>query len=453
MTKILVTIGPASTNSEVIKEFARHTKLFRLNGSHNTIEWHKDIVAKIREVVPDAFILLDIPGAKPRTSNTEPISIKKGQTVVFGDPEIRSDDLVVGLTKPLPALDKNHQPNFSVNDGQYLFDTIDVKDSHVVGRSRGDFLLLPRKGVNLPGSVYSEELQLQICRDFIESVADLDVNGFGLSFIQSGNVVDALRDITKNKVLVSKIENSEGLINAPSIIARSDAVMIDRGDLAAEIGFGALYNAVEKICRDTKSNGKPLIMATENLESMAGRDTPSKSEVMSLAHSVSIGADCIMLSEETATAENGQYIVKWLTGFLEQASIQVNTFKKPSQNKKYEMVWDFVSGLQDTSVLLMSKSGYALYSYMAIGGRQSVSIVTNNPRISDVAKLFSGKITVINANLDDAVPIETIWEVVKNNKTEIFCGSDQLVAIYVSKYVSGARANSITVFHKSDFLS
>jgi pyruvate kinase len=453
MTKILVTIGPASTNSELITEFARHTKLFRLNGSHNTLEWHKDIVSKIRKLVPDAFILLDIPGAKPRTSNIEPISIKKGQNVVFGSPQIRCEELVVGLTKPLPASDKNYQHNFSINDGQYLFDIIDVKDSHVVGRSRGDFLLLPRKGVNLPGSVYDEALQLQICRDFIGSVADLDVNGFGLSFIQSGNVLDALRDITKNKVLVSKIENSEGLINAPSIIARSDAVMIDRGDLAAEIGFSALYNAVEKISRDTKLNGKPLIMATENLESMAGRDTPSKSEVMSLAHSVSIGADCIMLSEETATADNGQYIVKWLTGFLEQANIQVNTFKTSTQNKKYEMVWDFVSGLRDTSVLLMSKSGYALYSYMAIGGRQSVSIVTNNPRISDVAKLFSVKITVINSNLGDAVPIETIWEVVKNNKTDLFSGSDHLVAIYVSKYVSGARANSITVFHKSDFLT
>ena len=93
--------------------------------------------------------------------------------MVFGSPEIRSDDLVVGLTKPLPALDTNDQHNFSVNDGQYLFDTVDVKDSFVVGRSRGDFLLLPRKGVNLPGSVYSESLQLQICRDFIELLRNL----------------------------------------------------------------------------------------------------------------------------------------------------------------------------------------------------------------------------------------------------------------------------------------
>jgi hypothetical protein len=115
------------------------------------------------------------------------------------------------------------------------------------------------------------------------------------------------------------------------------------------------------------------------------------------------------------------------------------------------MVWDFVSELKDTSVLLMSKSGYALFSYMAIGSGRGVSIVTNNTRISDVAKLFSGKITVLNANLDDTVPIETIWEVVRNNKTDLFFDCDQLVAIYVSKYVKGARANSITVFHKSDF--
>ena len=90
---------------------------------------------------------------------------------------------------------------------------------------------------------------------------------------------------------------------------------------------------------------------------------------------------------------------------------------------------------------------------MSIGSGRSVSIVTNNPRISDVAKLFSDKINVINANLDDTVPIETIWEVIKNNKTELFGDFDQLVAIYVSKYVNGARANSVTAFHKSDFLT
>ena len=143
-------------------------------------------------------------------------------------------------------------------------------------------------------------------------------------------------------------------------------------------------------------------------------------------------------------------MAEWL---LEQANIQVNPVKMPSQSKKYEVVWDFVSKLKDTSVLLMSKSGYALFTFMAIGSDKGVSIVTNNTRISDVAKLFSGNITVINANLDDTVPIETIWEVISNNKTDLFGDFDQLVAVYVSKYVNGARANSITVFHKSDFLT
>ena len=96
----------------------------------------------------------------------------------------------------------------------------------------------------------------------------------------------------------------------------SDAIMIDRGDLAAEIGFDGLFDAISLISGDTKARGKPLIMATENLETMIDRDVPSKSEIISLAHSASIGVDCIMLSDETATADSGQSTVLWLDAFL-----------------------------------------------------------------------------------------------------------------------------------------
>ena len=92
--------------------------------------------------------------------------------------------------------------------------------------------------------------------------------------------------------------------------------MIDRGDLAAEIRISNLYNAIEHISASTKSVGKPLIMATENLESMINREVPSKSDIMSIVHSLSIGTDCIMLSEETATAKNGMQILYWLSSFL-----------------------------------------------------------------------------------------------------------------------------------------
>ena len=453
MTRVLVTIGPASADESSIKKFSKHTKLFRLNGSHNEVWWHRDVASKIRQVVPDAFILLDIPGAKPRTTNSNPVSIKKGEIVFFGNSVKTCKGPVIGLTKPLPSFGSNKPLNFSVNDGQYLFDVTEMTDDFVAGKSRGDFLLLPKKGVNLPESIYCEKLQLQICCDFIESISDIDINGFGLSFIQSGALVDALRAVTDRKVLISKIENSEGLRNSDTIISCSDGVMIDRGDLAAEIGFDGLYNAIEKISSSTKSNGKPLIMATENLESMSDRDTPSKSEVMSLAHSVSIGSDCIMLSEETAISENGQYIVEWLAGFLRHANVKVNSLKVVKNFEKYEAVWEFVAGAARMPILLVSKSGHALFNYMAVWPGRSVTIVTDSQRTKDLAKLFSGDVNIIGATLDDNAPIENIWQVIKNNAASLFKSYARLAAVYVSKYVNGARANSITVFHKDDVIS
>ena len=451
MARVLVTLGPVSLNDQSIKYFAHHTSLFRLNGSHGSLDWHRSALAKIRKLVPDAFVLLDVPGAKPRTNNLKSVRINKGDIVGFGDMVEEFDGVSVTLTKPVPDLSSITLPTFSVNDGQFLFDTVQINDANIVGRSRGSFELLPKKGVNLPGSIYCEKLQLKICQDFIKSARDLDVDGFGLSFIQSGGVVDALRDVSGNRVIVSKIENSEGLKNALEIILRSDAVMIDRGDLAAEIGFDALYNAVEKITHETKVNGKPLIMATENLESMSERDTPSKSEVMSLAHSVSIGADCVMLSEETAMSENGPYIVKWLHEFLEKSNITVRDVSLPKKQGKYESIWRIIGEYRHLPVLLMSKSGYALFNYMAMRPSQDVMLVTDNPRLGKVAKLFSKKIVVLSSEIEEEVPIETIGKIVKENADTLFKNSDQIAAVYVSKYVTGARANCITLFDKSDF--
>ena len=228
--------------------------------------------------------------------------------------------------------------------------------------------------------------------------------------------------------------------------------MIERGDLAAEIGFNALYNGVEKITYETKANGKPLIMATENLESMSERDTPSKSEVMSLAHSVSIGADCVMLSEETAMSENGPFIVKWLYEFLENSNITVRNFVHSRKEEKYESIWRIIGEHRDIPVLLMSKSGYALFNYMATQPDQDVTLLTDNPRLRKIAKLFSKEIFVLSSKIEEEVPIETIGTIVKENASTLFNSSDQIAAVYVSKYVTGARANCITLFDKSDFI-
>jgi pyruvate kinase len=452
MNKIIVTVGPKCDNKNSLKEFSKKTNLFRLNGSHGTLDWHRETVDAIRTICPEAFILMDIPGIKPRTSNFEDIFIEKEQEVVFGVPPAIEKRLNIGLTKKIPIHDKNLS-YFSLNDGQFVFDVVDFGDGYITGRSRSSFKLLEKKGINLPNSVYDEVHQFEIYQDFLDKVLDIDIDGLGLSFVQTGDLVDQIRNVAPNLVLVAKIENSEGFRNCIEIVNQSDAVMIDRGDLAAEIGFDRLFDSINTISDQTKAHGKPLIMATENLETMVDRERPSKSEVMSIAHSVSIGVDCFMLSEETATAESGQQIVSWLYEFLKTCR-SVNKPKASSTvENKFPSIWRSLANLdQQIPIILITKSGYALFEYFSTVPEGEVFLVTNNLNLLKLCDLYANNITVIHKDIGIS-PTEIIWDLVETNKDLLFKKHNQIAVLYVSKYVNTARANSITIFDRKDFLA
>ena len=447
--KILVTIGPQSVDDVSLNKFAKKTKLFRLNGSHGTLAWHRTAISAIRRACPDAFILMDIPGIKPRTSNTKPISITKDQEVVFGEHSLGEERLVVGLTKKIPKYDE-YLTKFSVNDGQFEFDYVNSGTGYIVGRSRSDFTLLEKKGINLPNSIYDEFKQFEIYKQFLKNIIDMNIDGLGLSFVQTGELVCKIQSLAPSLVLVAKVENSEGLRNCVEIVQHSDAVMIDRGDLAAEIGFDQLFHAINFISDQTKAHGKPLIMATENLETMLERNIPSKSEVMSIAHSASIGVDCIMLSEETATAETGQETVVWLDNFLASCS-RVNQPKSSSMvQKKFPSIWRTLANLEQMPIIIITKSGYALFEYFSAVPEGAAILVTKNEKLSKICGLYANRVELIQKDLGD-VPSETLWEFIEDNRDLLFEQSEQIAAIYVAKYVNTARANSITIFDRCDF--
>lgn len=447
--KIIVTIGPTCQDEVSLKEFSKKTNIFRLNGSHGTLEWHQNIVKIIRKVCPNAFILMDIPGIKPRTNNTDNIFIETGREVVFGNPKQNEKRLTVRLTKDLPKYDKNLK-NFSVNDGQFEFDVVSCGDEYIIGRSQSSFMLLQKKGINLPKSIYDEEKQLKIYQEFLDKIKDMEIDGLGLSFVQTGDLIGKIRSRVPNMVLVAKVENSEGLRNCTDIVNQSDAIMIDRGDLAAEIGFDFLYNSIITISDQTKAHGKPLIMATENLETMVDRELPSKSEIMSIAHSISIGVDCFMLSEETATAASGQQTVKWLHKFLASCTRINKPTSSSTAKNKFPAIWRALTNLDQMPIVLVTKSGYALFEYFSSVPEGEVFLVTSNLKLLKVCELYANNITVIKEEVS-ANPSEMLWHLVEVNKDVFFKKHDQLAALYVSKYVNTARANSITIFDQKDF--
>ena len=316
-TKILATIGPKSSSSNSIYNISKFTNFFRLNGSHNSIEWHIEISSRIKEICPEAFILLDIPGLKPRTNNEKDIQIKKNQIVDFFFGTHSSEDGILSIetTKPLPKIN-NIVNEFSISDGLFKFKHIKNENNFIQGMSKTAFKLKTKKGLNIPNSYYDNILQEKLYLSFIKKAANVLYDGIGLSFIQDGNVPLRIKSMLKHKIVVSKIENLYGLNNSKNIIKNSDLIMIDRGDLLAEVGSSKLYNSINEISKNTVYFKKPLIMATENLESMQKRLQPSKSEIIALEHSINLGTDIIMLSDETATSPFFMNTLEWLYDFL-----------------------------------------------------------------------------------------------------------------------------------------
>jgi len=451
MMKTLVTIGPASLSSQTIQNFSIKTNLFRLNGSHSDLDWHRNAISMIRNICPNAFILMDIPGIKPRTANMETLQIQKGEVISFGELSQRETSRHVKLTKPLPGFGNDVQ-TFSLNDGQFIFDIVGNDRGTIIGKSRETFELLPKKGINIPGSTYDEQKQFEIYSEFIEKIKSFEIDALGISFIQTGTVIKKLRNLFPNLIQIAKVENSQGWRNVADIAAEADAIMIDRGDLAAEVHFNNLYPAVTEIAEVTKSFGKPLIMATENLESMVSRESPSKSEVMSLGHSADIGADCIMLSEETALSENAILIVDWLHDFC--AHLRTEETKKISTIKPdaYSSIWRAVQSFTDLPFVLMSKSGYAVSKFYQQTPKNDCVLITENPKLKKLVQLYRSTITILDpVEENSSTPSDTVWNTINANKAVLFNGNNELAALCVSKYVRHSRANSLTIYHQDDF--
>ena len=170
--------------------------------------------------------------------------------------------------------------------------------------------------MNIPFSIYDDTYQSKIYINFIKKISNFNFDCIGLSFVQSARIIKILKKLNKNKIFISKIENFLGYTNRKEIIKASDAIMIDRGDLAAEVGNEKLTEYVENIIRDCKFYGKPIIIATENLNSLIDNLTPSKSDILNLDYYLSKKVDFIMLSDETATSSNWRNTISWLYNYL-----------------------------------------------------------------------------------------------------------------------------------------
>jgi len=446
--KILATIGPVSENIKSIKKINKYTNLFRLNGSHNSLSWHKKISRVIKSISSNNKILLDIPGIKPRTDNKNNINIKKNDLVTFYFKKCvkKKNSIAIPLTNPIPVISPSVR-NFSISDGLYLFKTVQIKKNLLIGKSYQKFILQPKKGLNIPNSHYDNELQSNLYLKFLNKIKSIKFDTIGLSYVQDEKIVNIVKKKFPNQLVLSKIENNTGFKNVEKICLASDIIMIDRGDLSAEIGASKLYEAVVQISNICKRNGKPLVMATENLGSMIQNSFPTKSEIMSLAFSETLDVDEIMLSDETATSKNYHTIIKWLYNFI---SFSKN--KKKNIEYDSDSFWKILNNLNNSTLVIFSKKGYFVERVIKNNKSFNFIIFSSSKKIIDTCYYRASCTPILTENFPRNME-NFIFNNIKKNLNVVFKKNNRVLLVFANFPKKGSRANTISLIDKKIFLS
>ena len=446
---ILPTIGPITSSYKNIEVVLSYSKFVRINGSHNQISWHKKISKIVKKIDKNSRILLDLPGIKPRTLNYSPINIKKNEVAVFyfkkKPIKLEKNFHQIELSKKLPKIDK--KKNFSISDGKFLFKTIRYGKNFIIGKSLSHFKLNTKQGLNIPNSYYDDVFQEKIYLQFLKKTNSIKFDAIGLSFVQNEKVIKKIKSKYPKKIIISKIENFYGLKNYKRIIDNSDAVMIDRGDLSAEIGQSKIYNSIIKISKHCKEKGIPLIIATDNLGTMMENLRPSNNDITSINFYNELGVDKIMLSEETAISKNWKKILYWLNNFLKTINHKVKNKKNFDFANQLAII---LNGYPNETKIIFTKKGYIL-------NKLNLSNSKNTHVFTDNEKLFTQNLLAKNINIYLTRKFNNkrlslfIKQIIKQNFKKIFIKNNHAILLFVSNPRKNSRANTIQFVEKKDF--
>ncbi|KAG8369078.1 hypothetical protein BUALT_Bualt15G0112800 [Buddleja alternifolia] len=315
-TKIVCTLGPASRSVETIEKLLRAgMNVARFNFSHGSHAYHQETLDNLRAAVKNTGLLcavmLDTKGAEIRTGmlkDSKPIQLKQDQEITIStDYSIKGDEQMISMSYKKLAEDLKPQSLILCSDGTISLTVLDCdKDLGLVRcRCENSAFLGERKNVNLPGVIVDlPTLTEKDKEDILEWGIPNKIDIIALSFVRKGSdlvqVRKLLGDHANDILLMSKVENQEGVANFDDILANSDAFMVARGDLGMEIPIEKIFLAQKIMIQKCNIQGKPVVTATQMLESMIKSPRPTRAEATDVANAVIDGTDCVMLSGETA---------------------------------------------------------------------------------------------------------------------------------------------------------
>jgi pyruvate kinase len=333
-TKIVCTIGPATESPEMLRALVEAgMNVARLNFSHGTKEQHGERIKQLRQIerernIPIA-ILQDLPGPKLRTGPmAKPVKLQPGQKFVFTTRDVPGSEEEVNL--PYPELVKQAQPGapIFVDDGQLEFRVESTTSTDIITTVVVGGILGAHKGINMPGTNIPLPSVTESDIEDLEFGLAHDVDWVAASFVRHASDLEPIKEIIhssgKPTKLIAKIEKGEAVQEIDAIIEAADGIMIARGDLGVEMPIEKVPALQKEIISKCNLAGKPVITATQMLDSMIHNRRPTRAEVTDVANAILDGTDAVMLSGETAIGEFPIDTVKMMAKIAIEAERSLN---------------------------------------------------------------------------------------------------------------------------------
>lgn len=465
-TKILATLGPVTNNPEKIKALVEAgANGFRCNFSHGTYDERLDQIKWIREASNElgrpVAILMDLQGPKIRLGmlKDDKIDVKKGDLLTL-DHAVKEHDggSVLPVQYNLAERMKVGE-NLSLFDGKIKAIVREVpSDTAVVIETLNDGFLMSKKGLNLPDTDFGGDILTEKDLADVEFGADKDFDYVALSFVQSDEDIHALRQLLVSKgssaQIVAKVETKSAIAGdmLEKIVRASDAVMVARGDLASEVGPEVVPVVQRKIISLCRRYGKASIVATQVLGSMVDNPEPTRAEVSDVATAVVLGADVVMLSDETA---NGKYPVEAVKAMRStivytqdnwpvQPVDSEDLTPKPVRNYSYAIARAAAGIAEDVGadvIIAETKSGTTAAEIAGCRPDLPIAAVTSSARVAQQLALTYGTRSFVRPDGERA-GVELGRELFEK---KTFGEQDRITAVIVSGKQPGVTGGTDTV--------
>lgn len=451
-TKIVATLGPASSHKEMlIKLIQNGADIFRLNFSHGTHEIHGKTIKTIVEINKEynihIGILADLQGPKLRIGKMEGDGalLKEGDIITFTNETCIGNKERAYMSYELFAKDVKVGEKILVDDGKLIFEVVETDGTaNVKLKTLFGGVLSSNKGVNLPDTAISLPAMTEKDIEDLKYILTQPVHWIALSFVRTAQEIKDLKatiaDSGHIAKVIAKIEKPEGVKNIKEIIKASDAIMVARGDLGVEVPIEQIPFIQKNIIKKCIQQAKPVIVATQMMDSMITNYNPTRAEVTDVANAVHDGADAVMLSGETSVGVHPDRVVQAMNNIIAEAEKNyMIQGKRPKADNKSETFHSDVicitaaktaEEVKAKAILSITESGYTAFKISSYRPPCSIFVFSSSTEMLCLMNLIWGvrsflynKFTTTDETIQDLTNILKEKEIVKTGDVIINTGS------------------------------